>query len=87
MAEICPHCGRELEGPLLEIYYLCEKGCRTTFQKEEDGSLSWIPPMKIVALGLSEVAQIFSDLTKDPDQRATFHSQATQFRALSKILR
>lgn len=71
----------------MEIYYLCEKGCRTTFQKEEDGSLSWISPNKIVALGLSQIAQDLSEVTGDPDQRATFQSQAKQFEALSKILR
>ena len=43
--------------------------------------------MKIVALGLSEIAQSFSELTKDPDQKATYEGQARQFRALSKLLR
>lgn len=76
-----------MEGPLLEKYYLCEKTCRTTFRMEEDGSLTWIPPQAVVCMGLSEVAQGFSELTEDLHQKEVFQKQAQQFKALSKIVR
>ena len=82
----CPHCGGELEGPLLERFFLCEKTCRTPFKMLEDGSLIWIPPQAVVCIGLSEVAEALSIYCVAGNLRDKYQKQAQQFRALSRVV-